>query len=489
MAIQITIDGTDRTRLVDPMSMMINNVISQEVDTALFNIKKFGDRSFAPSVGQEVIISLDGSKLFAGRISVVNEVYSRIDYVLYGIQCVDYTRDLDKKLIIESYENQSVDAIIADISSSYFDGLITTNNVDCPIEIKYIAFNYEQGSSVLRQLAEITNYDWYIDYDRDLHFFAKSDNSAPFGLTDTNGKYVYESLKLKKDISPVRNTVIVRGGEYLGDPFTVEALGDGTQNVFGTEYKFANLQVAVTGQIKNIGVDPLEEIDTYDGLHNFQEKFVRFRDDKIPTAGSSVKIMGNPYLPVIVKLRDNSSIANFSATENNNGIYEYLIVDKSIKSKEGARQRARAELLAYSSTLVEGEFVTYTDGLRSGQKINVQSDLRGIDADYIINKVTMMPVGTVSDDSIRFLYVVSLVTTRSFDHIALLRKLLEEKNKEIVIAEDEVLDQIENADETLIVGESVTFTAEQREYVWASTAIPETFAPIAYWDKGDFATI
>ena len=476
----LSIAGTDRTRLVVPESLRVSNVLTRRADTAVFEIRKFGSRTFAPEVGQEVIILNGATRAFAGRIVTVDEQYEKLDVVGFRVSCQDYTRDLDHKLVVASFENQTVDAIVAAIAASYLPGTITLTNVDCPVTIKYIAFNYEYPTECFRQLAEAVNYDWYIDYDRDIHFFSKLSAVAPFELSDTGGKYVYDSLKIRKDITPVRNTVYVRGGEYQGDPFTVETLADGSQRVFGTEYRFNNIHVSVTGQAKSVGIDAIDNETDFDCLYNFQEKLIRFRSDKKPTADSSVKISGRPWLPVLVKVRDSNSIDTFSAAEGN-GVYEYKIIDRSIKTKEGARQRALGELLAYSATLSEGEFETHEDGLVAGQRLRVQSTLRGLDEYYIVNKVeTSVLVNNSSDTTL--LYRISLMTTRTFDHIDLLQKLLNSKDKEISIAEDEVLDEIESVDDQISVTDSVTFTTETRPYQWGPGGVPQL-----YWNLGDWA--
>ena len=480
MAVTLTIAGTDRSRLVVAGSVRMLNQLTRQVDQASFDIDKYGSRTFAPSVGQEVVIQNGSTKLFAGRIVQVDEQYDKLDLVRYRIQCVDYTRDLDHQLVVETYEDQTINAIIADIKSRYLPSTITTTNVDAPVTVKYIAFNYEYPSDCLKQLAELVNYDWYVDYDKDIHFFAKEENAAPFELSDTGGKYIYESLSLKKDITPVRNTVYVRGVEYKGDTFTVERTGDGVHQLWGTEYKFADIRVVTTGQEKSVGLDNIDNATNYDCLYNFTEKFIRFRADKIPTSGTLIQIIGRPWLPVLVKVRDSASIDTFSALEGN-GLYEYKIIDRSIRTKEGARQRALAELLAYSATSVEGEFETYADGLRAGMRIRVDSDLRGIDAYYVINKVESF-IEVANKDTVKIRYRISLLTTRTFDHIDLLQKLLKDANKEVRVDEDnELIDEIENDDETLTMVEAVTFTAEERAYVWGATG-----APILYWNLGDW---
>lgn len=482
MALIVTIAGTNRTRLIDPSSFSIQSVLTKQVDTATFAVHKFGARTFAPTVGQEVIITLGATRVFGGRIIRVSEDYDKLDFVGYRVECVDYTRDLDRRLVVQNYSDMTVEAIIADIADTYFDANISVAGVDCPINVDQIAFNYEYPSKCIQQLAELTNYDWYIDYNKVLYFFSKEDNSAPFELSDTGGKYIYETLSIRKDISPVRNTIYVRGGEYKADPFTAEKVADGSQLVFDTGYRFSDISCTVTGQLKSIGIDGIDRETDYDILYNFQEKILKFREDKKPSASSVVKWWGRPWLPVIVKLRDNTSISTFSATEGGDGIYEFKIIDKSIESKEAARQRARAELLAYAATLNEGSFDTYSAGLRVGQRIHVQSTLRGIDAYYVINRVRMVPVVNATDATYQMRYTIGLMTTRTFDYIDLLQKLLLEKDKSIDISSDEVLDEIESSFDTLTIAEDVTFTTATPPYYWGPG-----YNPQLYWNLGEWS--
>lgn len=464
--LKITIAGTDRTRLVVPESLLITNILSQKADEAEFVIRKFGDRTFSPEVNQEVIITTESTgafpftfpftfaegttKIFAGYIIQVDENYDKLDYVEYKIKCIDYTQKLNQKLVVDSFENQTVAQIISSIKQNYMPNDVTLNNVVVTTNIRFISFNYEYPSECLKQLAELTDSDWYIDYDKDIHFFPKQYNSAPFDLSDTGGKYIYDSLRIRRDLTRLRNVIYVRGGEFLGTTVTAEFLGNGTQRTFFLPYKMADLQATVSGQIKNIGVDPLDEETLYDGLHNFQEKFVRFREDKKPGNGKAVNISGRPYLPVLVKVKDDTSMQTFTATE-------HVIIDKSIKSKEGARQRAAAELISFKSTLSEGAFRTYESGLRSGQVVNIQSTLRGLDEDFVINKVRLRWFGidgSTGDDMLE--YEVNLVTKQTYDHIDLLLSLLNKTKKEIVINEDEILDEVEAVEETITITDSAS---------------------------------
>jgi len=456
MVITITVAGTNVTRLVDYSSLVITSILTKNPDECQFVIKKFGDRTFTPTAFDEVIVTDTdtGDKLFAGRVLEVKEVYDKLDWVAYEVKCTDYTRDMDQRLVIDAYENQTVNQIIQAFKDNYLPNEITINNVDVSDEIQYIAFNYETVSDALRQLAEITDSDWYIDYDKDIHFFKRNDILAPFDLADTTGKYIYESLKIRRNLSQLRNVIIVRGGEYLADTTTAAFIGDATRQNFYLPFKFSNLTLTVTGVEKSVGVDPVDIGLGFDALHHFENREITFRDDRIPRDGSEVRIGGNPNLPVITKMRSTESVGTFTARE-------YLVVDRSIQSKEGARQRALAELITYKTTLNEGEFQTYQSGLRAGQKINIQSDLRGIDDDFIINKVESRIFGVDgTNKTIQLVHKVTLVTTKTFDHIHLLQRLLNERNREIVITDQEVLDVVEAVDETLNISEVITSSIE-----------------------------
>jgi len=330
----------------------------------------------------------------------------------------------------------------SEIEDDYNDCLeFDQREVNCSQIVQYIAFNYEQVSKCFQQLAELFNYDWYIDYDKTIHFFNKTKNLAPFGLTDTNGKYIFKSLVLTNDISQLRNSIYVRGGEYYGFPYLDILTGaNGTKYLFNLAYRYRNYSLKVNGVPKTVGIDNIDQ-SGYDAYYNYQEKTVRFAVP--PPNGALIEWTGEPAIPVIIRIKDNTSIEKY-------GERQVKIIDNSIVTKEAARQRANAELAAYTTGIVEGKFQTCEDGLRSGQYIGIQSDIRGIDSEYIINRV-VITFRSPND----CLYDVSLITTRTFGIIEFLQKLLIDKNKEIKINPDEVLDTIENVIEDVGIKEQV----------------------------------
>lgn len=446
MAISVTVGGVDRTDKVEVNSLKIDNVLTRKRDTATFNVLVNPATPYNPVIGQQVTISLDGVRKFGGVIVNLDQQALSYKLIRWKVICEDFTRLLDRRLIPDIFENQTIDQIIEFLRVNYFPSDFSTAGVNAPFLINYIAFSYKPLSKCIEELANISGYDWYVDQNKVLYFFQTNLNIAAHEIEDDNGTMVYDSLVIRRDNSQIRNVIIVRGGEYEAANFTAEIMADGVEKVFGMPYKFAlpGFAASITGEQLSVGRDPDDDPDDFDVLLNNDEKILRFKEEDIPSNGATLRYGGKPLLPVIVKLKSPASISTLSMMEGGDGMYEYLIVDKNINSREGARQRAQAELQTYAETLSEGDFRTHTEGFRAGQKVRINSVTRGIDEFFIINRVIFQQF-----DSGSFMYEVSLITTKSFDLVDLLIQLSLKDTKQIEIKAGEQIDLIESFQESI----------------------------------------
>lgn len=440
--ITININSTDHTEDVEYQSVQLNRALTSQIDTLRFKVVRKG-AGFKPELMQDVEIWEDATQLFGGQIVEMNETVEGKDVETFECTAKDYSFDMDRNMVIASYEEMTVEEIIDDINTNFLPAGYDIANVVCPIEVNYIAFNYEYPSKCLQQLAELVSYDWYVDQDKKIFFFSKTANVAPFDLTDDNENYYYNSLVLKKDIKSLRNTIIVRGGTYKGESTSETQIADGTALIYKQGVQYSEVFVNVNSVAQTVGVDYLDDPASFDCLYNFQEKFVRFKAGTLPAVGLEVEVGGLPHIPVIVKVKDPVSVAEF-------GAFEYKIVDKSIITKEGARLRAKAEIAAWANEINEGGFETKTGGLEVGQKINVQSTIRGTDQDYVISRIS-----SSLTNGQEFLHKITLVTTRTYGMVEFLQGLLIAKDKEITINKDEVLDEVESVNEEMTISEEI----------------------------------
>ena len=416
MDIVIKINGTDRTNYVNWQSLRIENVLTKQVDTCSFTITNYEGKIYKPTLEDDVQIFADGTKIFGGNVKKITERIVSDKLLVYDIDCVDYTRLMDKEKVAESYSNTSVEDIINDIKNYYFSDF-TTNNVSCSTVINSVIFNYEIPSKCLERLAELAGYDWYVDYDKDIHFFQKGNEVAPFSLTDESANYIYNSLVFKRDTSQMKNSVYVRGGEYLGDTYTEYHTGDGTKKVFNLAYKYTNISVTVGGTAQTVGIDNVDSEDDYDCLYNYSEKVIRFKDSNVPSSGTAVNITGNPHVPIIINRKDVDSITTY-------GEFSSYTYDNRIKTRQEAIDYANALLALYASPQIVGAFQTYETGLRSGQQLTINSTIRGINETVLIDRVSMRMISP-SD----LIYNVHFVSTKDYGIIDILAGLMINQNK------------------------------------------------------------
>lgn len=454
MSVVIKVNTVDKSNEIDYTSVQLNRALTNQTDVLQFTVRRPDSGGFKPALNDVIEVIEGGVTIFGGQIVEVSEtVNGKLEY----LQCIakDYSFNMDSKLIVGVYQATTVNAIIADFVATFLPAGYTTTFVNCPVTINYIAFNYEYPSKCLQQLAQIVNYDWYVDQSKNIYFFLKGSTAAPFNLTDTNQKYDYKTLIINRDIKNLRNSVIVRGGEYLGNSNSETVIADGSQTTFLQMYKYSGIAVTVAAASKTVGVDNIDDPTLFDCLYNIDEKAIKFPTASKPTVGQAVVVTGLPYYPVITKVVNPSSIATY-------GEFQYKIVDKSINSKEAARDRARAEITQWAQSINEGSFKTLSTGLDTGQLINIQSTIRGINQDYIISRITSrMKTPTT------FIHTCTLVTSQTYGMVEFLQSLLIDKDKQIVIGADEVLDYITSFTDQFTVTDSIgTPTTSSGPYLY-----------------------
>jgi len=402
--ITVLINGIDKTDYIESNSLSIEDILTQEVNTCSFS---FIDESIVatdkPQIGQEVhifyreTIASIPTLIFAGRISEAPQVqFSKRKYI-YSITCTDYTSDLQRNLVADSYTSQLAGDIVRDLVQNWGKTL-GTFYVDDGVLINYISFNYMFPDVCITEIAELIGYDWYVDYNKQVHFFSPITNVAPYRLTDNISDGEYRGLEISIDKTSLRNKQVVRGGYQFSDLFTEEQVADGTQLSFNLKYEpFTPISVYVsTGGAyvaHTLGIDNIDEAGV-DFVINQSEKIIKNLDHAVLTAGHKIMITYKYKIPIFVQAEDNTSIALMKSYEGGDGIYEgEIIVDDTIETKEAARQRALAELTQYSNPLIEGSFSTIQSGYRSGQLLTVNIPSRNINSQYLIRSVTINSLG------------------------------------------------------------------------------------------------
>jgi hypothetical protein len=443
----LTIDGTNRDAILLAKSLLIEDNLTNQVDTCRFSLRDPAG-TFVPALHSVVEITVNSVLVFGGIISDCSQREKAPSVYAYDVNCVDYSDLLRRHTLTEVYQNMTCGAIIADILADYVSG-ITMVNVQAGATINYISFNWQYPFDCIQELADLTGYDWYVDANKDLHFFSLATNAAPYALTDTSG--YFKGLSISVDKSQIRNRVTVRGGYELSELYTADIqTAIAGQTVFGLKYKpYSPVTLFLNSLEKTLGIENIDQSGT-DFVLNQSEKLVKCLDHAPLSAGDSVNVRYKYQIPVFAQGDDSDSIKAIEAIEGvGNGVYEgELIVDETIQTKAAARDRVKAELDMYANPLVNGSFTTFQFGYRSGQVLTVDIASRGVNAKYLIQSVTLKSLGgDVMQYSVRF-------ATRLKGLTEFLLELFD-RGKQVFERNDEILDVYKLVKEAVTVSDAV----------------------------------
>lgn len=470
----ITINGVDRRNDIIFPTLHISDNINEIVNTCSFDLADLSGAGI-PTTDQVIIIIQDGVAIFSGYITRITANKFDSGIPKYSCECVDFTRDLDRQLVAETYTGMTDKAIIEDIVSNYCSGLgITTNNVVEGATINQITFNYVQVSQALATLCQLTGRFWFIDYAKDLHYVAIGSTPAPFSTIDSSSN-TYKELTLTNDNQNIKNRVYVRGSTELSDPYTVSQAADGTQRQFILPDQPHNFSMKQGGVTKTVGIKNIDDPGAFDYMLNFQEKYVECGTlTATPAAGVVMAFTYQYDVPILVAVEDPASIASV-------GVFEFLITDKNITTTQAARDRAQAELNDYADSLVDGTFTTYVPGFKSGQSITINMPTLGVNGDYIIQKVDMATMGAG-----KFEYKITLASSITIGIIKFLIKMLEGSQNKVTLDTQEVVDELLLVTDSLgAVTDSLIIDSHAPYYSWFDSLDTPGSGSLV-WDLGQW---
>lgn len=515
MALTLTIGGTNFLPQYKTNSARITERLNNAANTLRLEVVKKKGSGSVPSEGQEIVFK-DGSRfLFGGYISLVDPTETgEGEQITYSIEATDYTYILINKMAQKSYEDKTLAYIVNDLLSTYVDSgyAFTDNNVETGPTISTISFNHISLRKSFEKLAGVTGYKWYVDYEKDVHFFANDSTLAPEDFTDSSDNFY--SVDIAIDTSQVRNSIVVRGGrEETSSSFSQDFAGDGEAREWILREKpktMVSIEENISGggfSSKAFGVDPIDDDTGYDYMFNYQEKYVRATATTTTlTTADVLRVTYNYEVPVIVKLRSSTSINSMKALEGGDGIHDHIINRPDVTSKAEAREIALNEIEEYGNPLLTAVVKTRSGLLSSGsifktgQVVTVNLPTWGISSDtqYQIQQVEV----SLSEDgsNIEYNYVVTFG-----GRLIGIREFLEGlAGEEKVILDTEEIDRIEAFEDVIPVTESIgrepntesenaevsfsestTDTEVTPPFKWAPYSSPATLS--AKWNKFEWS--
>jgi len=134
----------------------------------------------------------------------------------YRCTAQDYNILITQKLVTKSYIDKTEQEIIDDLFSTYLPEIDTSTYVESSGATVTIDWTRAYLNETLEELANIFDKEWFIDYEKKLHYFTPSTDEAPFELSSSPSlttKQMYNNFEHTEDDSKIINKMIV-----VGDP-------------------------------------------------------------------------------------------------------------------------------------------------------------------------------------------------------------------------------------------------------------------------------
>lgn len=451
MAIYIPIDLTDYYR---PMSLTIEDEINARSICNFQMVDKTGLLEIGDGIPIEIYdyndnLIFSGFTIFPKRINPIHT-----DAIFYDIQCVDQQSLADRYLVAEAYENVTAGYIVNDLLTKYLlvDG-ITAGTINDGVTLSVAKYTRRGTvSDTLDELSEICGYQWYIDYDKTLHFKPKTTTIAPFNISNTSPIL---NIDLRQDRTRYRNRQYFRGGTTPTDnPITAESPTpepDGVARTFVTRFPIgAKPRIYINSfevDQNQIGVNGLDgQVTPLQWYWSYNSNTIT--QDINQTVLSSTDTITVDYIgliPLFVVVEDSDAIESRSLIENVSGVYESIESNPNVIDKTQALDIAYGRLKKFTKVERELTYQTYTNGLYAGQLQTVTLSKYGLSGnEFLIDKVTM---NDLNGNGV-FSYEVHAIDGEPFGGWTTFFKSLINRSSGIVIDPNELLivleSQIEN---------------------------------------------
>jgi hypothetical protein len=444
--IRLTIAGVDRTAVVAPGTVRLQNSLGNQASLSFTLRDKEGGRSAgsggdfrwevtstfaAPEIGQAVVLDeLSGDPRdvhFAGTIDTVEEQGMGdlgIPGIAYVCTCIDwqlYFNRLYARKIIPgagtvvtssggdwmtetTYDTTAGSIVRAFINDGYRDDGwplsdegITEGEISDGISIlTATVFDYKPLGDAMNELAQASGFSWWIDTDKKLHFREREEITAPIPIDD-NGNF--RSYSIKRTRQNYANEVFLRFSRTALAREQETFLGDGGAKTFSLAKPLADKPDVytnafdaadpLTGAVsQTVGIAPEADNPGSQWYWSYGSTEIAQADaDAALGPDKMLIVVYDALFADVIGAVNYDAIADRNRVEGGSGKYQRL-VEKTDLVDAGVLQGTVDAILAKLSVLdVALEVETDFPGYRSGGIVTVNLTKHGLSTDMLITSL------------------------------------------------------------------------------------------------------
>jgi len=420
LGIHLVIAGIDRTGILEQGSLAIESELNAR-DTASLSLRDRGNTVFL-DWGMPIEIRIDSVLVFAGIIDEIEEtIPDETSLKFISLECVDYNaladrHNLNVQLPAGAGLFVNVNLIVTDYSGDIGEtlfnaGVTIQGTVPLTPVLGTLIFPNVPVSKAFDEIAELTGYEWNIDYLKVLHFFDRASNFAPFALDEKTFRS-FTNVKIRRGNEQYRNVQYLRAGYDITSTLRIDrAKGDGETRSFDTVLEIAEKPfISIDGvpvADANIGIREKDKDKLW--FYQIGEKGVNQDSSGTPlTTAQTIEISYKGRFPILQQGRDEKQIAARKGVEGGVGVYVNVEDDTNLNSADLAEEKVAALLRRFAKVYDVISYETDEPGVFAGMLQKVDLPEHRIVGDFLITGVNLGYVGETLEEGQQYRYTVNM---------------------------------------------------------------------------------
>lgn len=373
------------------------------------------DSTPAPTIGQEIVVTYDGVRIFGGVLQQT-EIHAitgdASKDLAVALSAEDFNSYADRRYVtlLESAGGLTLKAaleLLVPYLSTYGVAL-SAAQVNGPT-LPAFRYEYQRVTDVLNELSTLTGYVWEIDYNKHLRMWEPGDVPAPFDIADGDGRVMGDIIVSPQD-TEYANRVILRVGPTTPADHVFGWNGNGTINAFQMyfpivhHYNFVWVRDPLPDHSETLGAvgsGALWEFHPAVGSTPAYLSRVRGAPPATDTGATNPGNMPGIQLQAFVNW-PYVSTADDAAGQAARGLTEILVDDPTPVHYAYSDAKAQGLLEKYTAEKRIVQYTTREHGLHVGQTQTMTIARRALAGDFLITDLT------IRTRSVLILYEVTL---------------------------------------------------------------------------------
>lgn len=322
--------------------------------------------------GERVLLRLNKKRAFTGILSNPVETWPGPENRIYQIEAVSFSALADRRIVTATYQNTTVEAIVADLVSDFLDAEnVSIGDIAPGPAVTEAVFSYIPVSRALDSLAERSGFHWYIDGLRRLWMGPPAYFPAPFSLDDID-EFADQASKGESN-RDYRNRQYIRGGKAETTPRVDNFIGDGVLKTFVTGFPIARQPtVKVNNAEETVAVRGIGDPDAQWFWSRGSAELTQNDSETPLTSGDDLEVTYIGLFDLVVVSTDIAEVNRRKALEGvGTGIIERVDTEPTAYTAQTAFELAAGKLTKFG---VRGRYVVWSTertGLEPNQTITV----------------------------------------------------------------------------------------------------------------------